>query len=241
MTRHQSEILSVVLLCGMLTAPVCIAYALWRRGYGKSAWLAVFLGAIAWNPAFWPITPKSTKHTLELYLVCGALSSPFVGGLILWQRGERIAVLLVAFVGLCLWVPIIVPPGSLMPASERRERICGGGQGIIMNAKYLWAHRTKQPDDAVPQPADLIPHFLDGVMPVCPEGGTYILGAVNERTRCSLPHHNRGRRPRACITQPLMAYADLGTYTLGAVNEPPRCSHADKGHALPSTSPAPSR
>jgi hypothetical protein len=101
-----------------------------------------------------------------------------------------------------------------------------------MNAKYLWAHRTQQPNDAVPQPADLIPHFLDGVMPVCPEGGTYILGAVKERTRCSLPHHNRGRGPLACITQPLMAYADLG-----AVNEPPRCSLHAQGHWLPSSAP----
>ena len=236
MTNSQTEALQIVLLCGVLTAPLLTAYALWRRGQRKWAWAAGCVGAILWIPVFWPAASKPLNQVGGMLLFCGGLTVPFFGAISLWRHGERLAALLVATVGVAFWIPLFaplfVPPGSLRPPAEQRERNCGGKQMIIRNAKYMWAHGTKQPDTAIPQPSDLVPYILSGVLPVCPEGGTYILGAVNERTRCSLPNHNRGRGPTASIFPSSSTDGLLAVTHLGAANEPPRCSHADKGHLL---------
>ncbi|MEN9573509.1 MAG: hypothetical protein RL514_1364 [Verrucomicrobiota bacterium] len=235
MTNSQTEVFQIVLLCGVLTAPLLTAYALWRRGQRNWAWVAGCVGAILWIPAFWPPTTKPLMRTGELLLVCGVLTAPLFAAYAVWRDGARIAALLVGCVGALLLISGL-NPGLLTRPSVKLKRICAGQLDTLRQAKLNWASKTKQPDTAIPQPSDLTPYLKayveDGVMPVCPEGGTYILGAVKERPRCSLPNHNRGRGPTASIflsssTDGLLAVSHLGT-----VNEPPRCSHADKGHAL---------
>jgi hypothetical protein len=54
--------------------------------------------------------------------------------------------------------------------------------------KDIWAKGNKTTNDT-PTWDDLRPYFPDGWsnnIPVCPAGGTYILGRVGERPRCSI-------------------------------------------------------
>lgn len=57
----------------------------------------------------------------------------------------------------------------------------------IDGAKATWAFEHKKQDSDVPTWADLLGHDrYIRAMPVCPQGGSYTLGPVAERPRCSL-------------------------------------------------------
>ena len=54
-------------------------------------------------------------------------------------------------------------------------------------AKAQWAlEKQKGPTD-VPTGQDLAPYFKDGVLPVCPDGGTYTINAIGALPTCSVP------------------------------------------------------
>ena len=175
--------------------------------------------------------------TVSAIAFCGLLlvisAAPFyVAARLWWNKARILAIVFGGFGSLAVAFTFAASfaPNLLRPPSVKQERMCAGQLSAIRLAKFDWASKTKQPDTAIPQPSDLTAYLKDGALPVCPSGGTYTLGAVNERPRCS--RHLSAHLPRAHNPQPSTAYACLGTYTLGAVNEPPRCSHADKGHTL---------
>jgi hypothetical protein len=56
-------------------------------------------------------------------------------------------------------------------------------------AKQQWALEKNKKTDAIPTPQDLLPYFKDGVLPVCPAGGTYTINAVGYLPSCSVPGH----------------------------------------------------
>ena len=43
--------------------------------------------------------------------------------------------------------------------------------------------------DAVPKPEELQPYFKDGVIPTCPDGGTYYLNNVETVPTCTIQGH----------------------------------------------------
>ncbi len=47
----------------------------------------------------------------------------------------------------------------------------------------------KQAGHCIPTVQDLLPYLKDGVLPVCPSGGTYTLNAVGYLPSCSVPDH----------------------------------------------------
>jgi septal ring factor EnvC (AmiA/AmiB activator) len=56
-------------------------------------------------------------------------------------------------------------------------------------AKQQWALEKNKKPTAIPTAQDLAPYFKDGILPVCPSGGTYSINAVGELPACSISGH----------------------------------------------------
>ena len=59
----------------------------------------------------------------------------------------------------------------------------------IDQAKQQWALEKSKEATDVPAAQDLAPYFQNGVLPVCPDGGTYTINAVGMLPTCSIPGH----------------------------------------------------
>ncbi|MEQ2008455.1 MAG: hypothetical protein ABMA26_16875 [Limisphaerales bacterium] len=112
------------------------------------------------------------------------LAIPLVLARFAWLRKWHwIAVSLVLF-SLFLLVAVIAPSfKKAHPISERNACIANLKQ--LDGAKAQWAFEKKPKASTVPQLSDLAPFLKGGLTPLCPAGGTYTLGAVNEPPRCS--------------------------------------------------------
>ena len=66
---------------------------------------------------------------------------------------------------------------------------CIANLKLIDAAKLQWALEYNKTEDAIPTAQDLLPYFKDGVVPVCPSGGTYTINAVGQAPTCSIPGH----------------------------------------------------
>jgi septal ring factor EnvC (AmiA/AmiB activator) len=79
------------------------------------------------------------------------------------------------------------PPPQMSP--EDAQNACIENLKEINNAKQEWAlEKNKDAADA-PTADDLLPYLKGNVMPVCPAGGAYTIGAMNENPACSVPGH----------------------------------------------------
>ena len=120
------------------------------------------------------------------YLVFGAFTGTALVALAFKKR--MLAGCLFGF-GLLLFIAFIAP-------SYRKARPTAHKNSCIANLKHIdgakaqWASEKKPEAAVVPQLTDLTPYLKGGLLPVCPAGGTYTLGAVNEPPRCS--HADRG-------------------------------------------------
>lgn len=62
---------------------------------------------------------------------------------------------------------------------------CRANQGALQTAcTNFWAHTLEYPEDI----SDLAPYMVDGVIPECPSGGSYIIVNGSDIT-CTLPEH----------------------------------------------------
>jgi flagellar biosynthesis GTPase FlhF len=66
---------------------------------------------------------------------------------------------------------------------------CIANLKLIDAAKLQWALLNNKTEDAIPTAQDLLPYFKDGIVPVCPSGGTYTINAVGQAPTCSIPGH----------------------------------------------------
>jgi hypothetical protein len=106
-----------------------------------------------------------------------------------WFGRKRLAVTLpLAFL-------FLVVVAALIPSIDWGNRVANQNNCInnlrqINYAKAEWARINHKLPTDVPTEADLIGtnKFLHS-MPVCPSGGTYTFGAVNEDPKCSLAEH----------------------------------------------------
>ncbi len=69
------------------------------------------------------------------------------------------------------------------------KKTCLNNLRLIDDAKQQWAVDFDKPDNAVPSEKDLSPYLKNGVLPVCPGGGIYLINAVDELPTCSVPGH----------------------------------------------------
>jgi len=67
---------------------------------------------------------------------------------------------------------------------------CINNLHLLATAKQQWAMQNNKQNTDVPTMEDLRPYFgPNGVVPACPDGGVYTLGAVSEKPTCSIAGH----------------------------------------------------
>lgn len=99
----------------------------------------------------------------------------------------RIGILLVPALGVFLYVLYQHIPHGHRPAPKYE---CNLNLRNMAQAKATWALEHKKLPGHVPQDADLFGKGRYIVQkPVCPKGGSYTLGTVNEEPKCSIPGH----------------------------------------------------
>jgi hypothetical protein len=81
---------------------------------------------------------------------------------------------------------------------------CAVNLGRIGDAKNKWAEQHNAGTNDTPTADDLDPYFRGG-MPLCPEGGTYTIGAVSETPQCSIAAHNDYFRTNSSVEPPTPA------------------------------------
>jgi hypothetical protein len=77
-------------------------------------------------------------------------------------------------------------------AQKQADDACINNLRLIDAAKQQWALEFKKLPTDIPSVEDIQPYMgrgAKGEMPTCPDGGTYTLGAVNEKPTCSVPSH----------------------------------------------------
>jgi K+-sensing histidine kinase KdpD len=67
---------------------------------------------------------------------------------------------------------------------------CINNLRLLEAAKLQWAQQNGKQNTDTPTMEDLRPYFKpNGAPPMCPDGGAYTLGAMNEQPTCSIPGH----------------------------------------------------
>jgi hypothetical protein len=87
----------------------------------------------------------------------------------------------VAMVGMLSAIAI---PNFVKARATSQENACINNLRQIDGAKNEWALENNKKATDVPTKADLLPYLRS--WPVCPAGGTYVIGAVGEKPTCSL-------------------------------------------------------
>jgi len=84
--------------------------------------------------------------------------------------------------------PPAAPAAPELSADDARE-LCLQNLRAIDAAKQLWALEYNKDAKDMPTPQDLLPYLKGNVMPVCPAGGTYLIGSMDQPPICSVPGH----------------------------------------------------
>ena len=85
---------------------------------------------------------------------------------------------------------IIVLPSFLKSREESTRKACGNNLLQIFNAKLRWALENKKGGDELPPDDELFgTNAYIRVKPVCPGGGDYTIGVVDDPPLCTVPTH----------------------------------------------------
>jgi hypothetical protein len=124
-----------------------------------------------------------------LYCLTGVVFG--LGAVIARRCGKPSLAELMVLTGLCVFFALLAT-NAFPPPHMGSVLACKHFLGEIAEAKRSWSLQTNSQTHSVPTEADLAPFLRGGVLPLCPTGGTYTLGAVNELPRCS--HADKGHR-----------------------------------------------
>ena len=86
----------------------------------------------------------------------------------------------------------IAIPNFVRARTVSQENSCINNLRLIDSAKQQWALEHHKRNTDTPTGEDLTPYLgrgPAGQFPRCPQGGTYIIGSVGEKPRCSIPGH----------------------------------------------------
>ena len=86
----------------------------------------------------------------------------------------------------------IAIPNFVRARTVSQENACISNLRLIDGAKAQWALENNKKNTDTPTEKDLTPYIgrgPNGEFPVCPQGGTYIIGSVGEKPRCTIPGH----------------------------------------------------
>ena len=108
---------------------------------------------------------------------------------ITWRNSPWTAVIGVPLV--CLGLLAMLVPWSVSHSyGIVMRRACQTNLVAITTAKAAWAKKENKPNDVIPADSDLFGLENSAfVKPTCPSLGTYTLGSVSEKPRCSIPGH----------------------------------------------------
>ena len=97
---------------------------------------------------------------------------------------------LIAFIVVAIAIMMI--PNFVKSRKPSQMNACINNLRLIDGAKQQWALENGKKGDAVPTFQDLKRYIGrgDGVLPNCPDGGTYTIGAVSNAPTCSIPGHS---------------------------------------------------
>lgn len=73
---------------------------------------------------------------------------------------------------------------------EDGKETCLQNLRAIDAAKQLWALDLKKDVNDTPTAADIAPYLKSHALPVCPSGGSYTIGAMNQAPACSVTGHD---------------------------------------------------
>lgn len=92
--------------------------------------------------------------------------------------------IVVAIIGLLMAIAI---PNFQKSRMSAQVKVCIENLSKIEAAKQLWALEAGKIEGDVPTQADLVgPDLNLRIMPPCPGGGTYTIGAIGVNVTCSL-------------------------------------------------------
>jgi len=80
------------------------------------------------------------------------------------------------------------PAAPQLSADDARE-LCLQNLRAIDAAKQLWALEYNKDAKDTPTSQDLLPYLKGNAMPVCPAGGAYLIGSMDQPPICSVPGH----------------------------------------------------
>src|SRR5437016_332290 len=96
-----------------------------------------------------------------------------------------------AVIGCAASLVVAVTPSLMRARSIAKCNACLNHQAQIEGAKQMWGIKNHKTTNDVPTWADLAAnHLYLKKMLVCPAGGDYTLGKLDERVRCSIATHN---------------------------------------------------
>jgi hypothetical protein len=81
----------------------------------------------------------------------------------------------------------IAIPNFVKARSTSQQNACINNLRQIDAAKNQWAMEKHKQSTDVPTEVDLLPYLKR--WPSCPAGGTYVIGAMSELPKCSVPGH----------------------------------------------------
>jgi type II secretory pathway pseudopilin PulG len=80
----------------------------------------------------------------------------------------------------------IAIPSFLSSRARSRQKTCLSNQRVINAAKDQFAMEYNKNVGDLCTATDLVPVYLRGVFPYCPEGGTYSINPIGQDMSCSI-------------------------------------------------------
>ncbi len=80
-------------------------------------------------------------------------------------------------------------PATAEPSAEEQKSLCLQNLRAIDAAKQMWALEYKKEAKDTPTEKQLLPYLKGGALPLCPAGGAYLIGTMDEPPICSVPGH----------------------------------------------------
>ena len=80
-------------------------------------------------------------------------------------------------------------PAAAEPSADDLKNLCLQNLRAIDVAKQLWALEYNKGAQDTPTPQELLPYLKGGVMPLCPAGGAYLIGTMEQPPICSVSGH----------------------------------------------------
>ena len=110
-------------------------------------------------------------------------------------QGLAIAGLVTGYLGIAcalFMIPLMLAiaiPNFVKARDTAQTNACINNLRQIDAAKQQWALENNKKSSDTPTQNDLTHYLKSGQFPMCPKGGTYIIGPVGEPPTCSIPGH----------------------------------------------------